>query len=60
MACQHAAGVAALIWSSFPNAMRNWVRDQLSFTADDLGDPGFDLIYGSGRVNVRKAVAKVF
>jgi hypothetical protein len=28
----------------------------LSFTADDLGSPGFDVIYGSGRVNARKAV----
>jgi len=56
MACPQAAGVAALIWSRFPNATRNWVRGQLSFTADDLGDPGFDVIYGSGRVNARKAV----
>lgn len=56
MACPQAAGVAALIWSRFPNATRNWVRGQLSFTADDLGEPGFDLIYGSGRVNARKAV----
>lgn len=56
VACPQAAGVAALIWSRFPNATRNWVRGQLSFTADDLGNPGFDVIYGSGRVNARKAV----
>jgi len=56
MACPQAAGVAALIWSGVPNATRNWVRGQLSFTADDLGDLGFDVIYGSGRVNARKAV----
>ncbi|MGA3191517.1 MAG: S8 family peptidase [Candidatus Bathyarchaeia archaeon] len=56
MACPQAAGVAALIWSSFPNATRDWVRGQLSFTSDDLGDPGFDVIYGAGRVNARKAV----
>jgi len=55
-ASPHAAGVAALIWSSFPSATRDWVRGQLSFTADDLGSPGFDVIYGSGRVNARKAV----
>jgi thermitase len=56
MACPHAVGVAALIWSRFPNATANWVRGQLSFTADDLGDPGFDVVYGAGRVNARKAV----
>ena len=56
MACPQAAGVAALIWSRFPNATRDWVRGQLSFTSDDLGDPGFDVIYGAGRVNARKAV----
>ncbi len=55
-ACPHAVGVAALIWSRFPSATRDWVRGQLSLTADDLGDPGFDSIYGSGRVNARKAV----
>jgi len=56
MACPHAAGVAALIWSRFPNAARDWVRGQLSFTSDDLGDSGFDVVYGAGRVNARKAV----
>lgn len=56
MACPQAAGVAALIWSRFPNATRDWVRGQLSFTSDDLGDPGFDITYGAGRVNARKAI----
>jgi thermitase len=56
MACPHAAGVAALIWSQFPNATRDWVRAQLRFTADDLGDPGFDEYYGFGRINAKNAV----
>jgi thermitase len=56
VACPHTAGVAALFWSRFPNATRDWVRGQLSFAADDLGDPGFDVYYGAGRVNARKAV----
>jgi thermitase len=56
MACPQAAGVAALIWSRFPSASADWVRGQLSFTADDLGDAGFDVIHGAGRVNARKAV----
>jgi thermitase len=56
MACPHAAGVAALIWSQFPNATRDWVRAQLRYTADDLGDPDFDEYYGYGRINAKNAV----
>jgi thermitase len=56
MACPQVAGVAALIWSRFPNITRDQVRAQLRYTADDLGDPGFDEYYGYGRVNARKAV----
>jgi len=56
MACPHVSGVAALIWSQFPNATKDWVRAQLRFTADDLGDSGFDKYYGYGRINARKAV----
>lgn len=56
MACPHVAGVAALVWSMFPNKTRDWVRLWLRYTADDLGDPGFDIYYGYGRVNARKAV----
>ena len=56
MACPHVSGVAALIWSQFPNVSRDWIRAQLRFTSDDLGDPGFDVYYGHGRVNARKAV----
>lgn len=56
MACPHIAGVAALIWSQFPNATRDWVRAQLRYTGDDLGDPGFDEYYGYGRINAKNAV----
>jgi thermitase len=55
MACPHVAGVAALLWSLYPNKSRDWVRMWLRYTADDLGDPGFDIYYGYGRVNARKA-----
>jgi thermitase len=53
MACPQVAGVAALVWSRFSNASRDWVREQLRSAADDLG---FPLYYGFGRVNARKAV----
>ena len=56
MACPHAAAEAALIWSQFPNATQDWVRAQLRYTGDDLGDPGFDEYYGYGRINAKNAV----
>jgi len=56
MACPHVSGVAALIWSQFPNITRDWVRAQLRYTADDLGDMGFDDYYGYGRINARRSV----
>jgi subtilisin family serine protease len=59
MACPHVAGAAALVWSSFPNATRDWVRARLRSTADDLGESGFDQYYGYGRINARKAVEQV-
>jgi thermitase len=56
MACPHVSGVAALIWSRFPNATSEWIRAQLRATADDLGDSGLDSYYGYGRINARRAV----
>jgi archaellum component FlaF (FlaF/FlaG flagellin family) len=58
MACPHVSGVAALAWSQFPNATRDWVRHWLRYTADDLGNPGFDVCFGYGRINAEKAVGK--
>ena len=55
-ACPHVSGLAALVWSEFPNATRDWIRTRLRETADDLGDPGFDIHYGYGRINARKAI----
>jgi len=56
MATPHVSGVAALIWSRFPVKTRDWVRLWLRYSADDLGDPGFDVYYGYGRINARKSV----
>ncbi|MGB9714640.1 MAG: S8 family serine peptidase [Candidatus Bathyarchaeales archaeon] len=58
MSCPHVVGVAALVWSQFPSATRDWVRAQLRYTADDLGSLGFDEYYGYGRVNAEKAVGQ--
>lgn len=56
MACPHVSGVAALVWSIYPNKTRDWVRLWLRYVADDLGDPGFDFYYGYGRINARRAL----
>jgi hypothetical protein len=55
-ACPHVSGLAALLWIEFPNATRDWIRNRLRETADDLGNPGFDIHYGYGRINARKAI----
>jgi thermitase len=56
MACPHVAGVAALILSRYPNMSETQLRTSLRYATDDLGDPGFDIYYGYGRINARKAV----
>lgn len=58
MACPHVAGVAALILSQYPTMSNEQVRSQLLYTADDLGATGFDIFYGYGRVNARKAITE--
>jgi hypothetical protein len=60
MACPHIVGVAALIWSRFPNMTRDHVRIHLRKTSDDLGQSGFDIYYGYGRVNAKKHLSMFF
>lgn len=55
-AAPHVAGAAALIWSHFPNFNREQVRAQLRWTTEDLGDPGYDIEFGFGRINAKNAV----
>jgi thermitase len=47
-----AAGAAALAWSINPNLTPDEVEQLLRLTAVDLGDPGWDQIYGWGRIDV--------
>ena len=57
MAAPHVAGVAALIVGKKGGvAAPSEVRRILRASADDLGKPGNDDTFGSGRVNARKAV----
>lgn len=50
------AGVAALVWSANPSLSHHEVLEILKNSADDLGDSGFDIIYGYGRVNAYNAM----
>jgi len=56
MATPHVSGVAALAWSHFSDRKRDWIRLWLQRTADDLGKVGFDIDYGYGRINARRAI----
>ncbi len=50
MASPHVAGVAALVWSHFPNKTAKQIRQALESTAKDLGSRGRDDKYGHGLV----------
>ena len=63
MAAAHVSGVAALLYDRVGGvrtpANRARVIDAILSTADDLGMPGYDPIYGSGRVDALAAVVSV-
>lgn len=55
MACPIVAGAAALVRSINPALTAGEVRAILQTTADDLGSPGRDPVFGFGRVNFEAA-----
>ena len=55
LASPHVAGVAALVWSTKPSLTNQEVMDILVNSATDLGDPGYDVLYGHGLVNAEEA-----
>lgn len=59
MACPHVSGLAALTMSVFPDKTVDWIRLLLRYTADDLGDQSYDIYYGYGRINARKALQMI-
>ena len=59
MACPHAVGVAALVWSLAPAAKASDIADAMKATAKDLGDAGVDNTYGNGLVNALDAGKRV-
>lgn len=56
MASPHATGVAALVLSKNPNLTPAQVREILRSSANDLGTPGWDPLFGHGRINAKRAV----
>lgn len=55
-AAPQVSGAAALVWQAFPYFSNDMVRQTLLGTADDLGDPGVDPVFGYGMLDVAKAV----
>ncbi len=50
MAAPHVAGTAALIWGACPELDNQGLREILTKSALDLGDPGWDMSFGHGLV----------
>ncbi|MFW5652919.1 MAG: S8 family serine peptidase, partial [Planctomycetota bacterium] len=46
MAAPHVSGLASLIWSADPSMTNDEVRNIINSSADDLGAPGWDKIFG--------------
>jgi len=59
-ATPHVAGLAALLLSLNPNLRPADVLRLVKLSADDKGDPGFDIYYGAGRINARRALLMAY
>ncbi len=55
MACPHVAGAAAVVWGAHRFATNVQIWNLLGASADNLGNPGWDPLYGYGRVDVDQA-----
>lgn len=56
MATPGVSGVAALVWSNFPECTGQEIRDVLKATAADSGTSGHDVYFGHGIVKAKDAV----
>jgi autotransporter-associated beta strand protein len=56
LAAPQVSGAAAVVWQAFPYFSNDLVRQTLLGTADDLGAPGPDPVFGYGELDVGKAV----
>jgi hypothetical protein len=53
------AGAVALMAQAFPNLTGKQIVSILFQTADDLGTPGVDSVYGNGRLDIQRAFQPV-
>ncbi|MDN3651980.1 S8 family serine peptidase [Thalassotalea ponticola] len=56
MATPHVSGVAALVWSNFPQCSAQGIRLALRASAEDLGEFGYDHKFGWGLVRAKDAI----
>lgn len=59
MSAPYVTGAIALLLSLHPGLNPEEVRARLLNSTDDLGDPGFDIRFGHGLLNVRKLLESV-
>ncbi len=59
MATPHVSGIAALVWSHFPNCSAKQIRQVLNASAMELGKPGKDAEFGFGLVQARAAYERL-
>ncbi|MBI4381330.1 MAG: S8 family serine peptidase [candidate division NC10 bacterium] len=59
MAAAHVSGIVALLFQVSPRASPEEIQRILEATAEDLGVPGKDRLYGSGRVDACRAVQRL-
>ena len=59
MATPHVTGVAALLWTLAPSATASQIHDAITSTAHDLGQPGYDPLYGFGLVDALAAAKQI-
>ena len=56
MASPYVGGLAALMLAVQPSLSVDQLEDLMRLTADDLGEPGWDEVFGAGRINAAKAL----
>jgi len=58
MAAPHISGLAGLLWSQAPTRRVAQIVTLITTSATDLGEPGWDPVFGHGRINAGGALAQ--